>query len=191
MINIIELSVLSFLTETPKKEQLAKEFVVKVNDRGPLYIPALVKLINKYNKVAAKIKYGDYLVFKTKEVYRETSSNDVIDLDLPIYKLSDDFKKIEKLINNFFENVYKPATTCDICDYCPFSTKCRRDTIIRDGEWVSSRKEEKVTIFNNYVKVGYDQYDIHTNFYGEETVKIRGQKFEVLSDYKGYYLQLI
>lgn len=41
---------------------------------------------------------------------------------------------------------------------------------------------EKVTIFDNWVKVGYNQYDIYVDLFGREIVYIKGQKFFIATD---------
>jgi hypothetical protein len=43
-------------------------------------------------------------------------------------------------------------------------------------------KEQKVTIFDNWVKVGYNQYDIYTNFKGEEFIYVDRHKFFIEKD---------
>jgi tRNA splicing endonuclease len=46
-------------------------------------------------------------------------------------------------------------------------------------------QERKVTIFDNWVKVGYNQYDIFCNLRGEEFVYIDGAKFTIHTDRYG------
>jgi hypothetical protein len=45
--------------------------------------------------------------------------------------------------------------------------------------------EEKVTVFNNWVKVGYNQYDIYCDLFGNEFIYINGQKFGIEKDRRG------
>lgn len=182
---------------------LPEEFIVKVNDRGPLYSKELIKLIEKYRQVngsATKyVKFGNYVIFEKSGVSVETDANEAADLRLPIYKLADRYDTVVKLVNNFFQNVYKPKTTgCPfagtmVCAACPFSnykTKKKEPTIIRDGHFVNV--EEKVSIMYNFVKIGYDQYDIIEDWLtGTRLVEIEGNIFKVKSDYKGKYLELV
>lgn len=194
MKNILEvINILTIEFEAPKVERLAKEFVIKINDRGPLYTEKLGQLIKKYvginSRVVNSLRYGDYVVFVKNDVYTDKNDDRVLDLDLPIYKMTNDYNKIEKLINNFFKNVYVKKQAFDICDYCPFSKKAKQQpTIFRDGQYVNIK--EKVSIFHTYVKVGYDIYEIDVRR-GHKFVDIEGDLFEVKSDYRGFYLELV
>lgn len=196
MKNILEvINIFAIEFETPKVERLAKEFVIKINDRGPLYTEKLGQLIKKYvginSRVVSNLRYGDYVVFVKDDVYTDKNDDNVLDLDLPIYKMTNDYGKIEKLIKNFFNNVYvKKQQHVDICDYCPFSKKAKKQqsTIFRDGQYVNIK--EKVSIFHTYVKVGYDIYEIYYRG-SRKIVDIEGELFEVKSDYRGFYLELV
>lgn len=202
MRNSFELVTLIFTTEEKKSEKLDKEFVVKINDRG-FYLDELIKLVKKHtsvNSVINKLQYGDYLVFTKNDVYRDTNDDRVADLDLNQYKLTHNWNKIEKLINNFFNNVYTSKQTykCPFeetdCDDCLFNINRRnnqkKDIIYRDGQYIDMK--ERINICYNHVKVGYDNYDIYTRNFGyKEYVDIEGETFEIKSDYKGKYLKLI
>lgn len=192
----------------PKK--LDKEFVVKINDRGTKYIDALVELIEDYKpvlgKVAKKIKFGTYISFEKNQVSVLTDSNELDELeDLNVYKLVENFSKVEKLVKNFFNNVYQEKKTTS-CDSCPLKPICdaldileeiqalpkkRVNNIILDGEYITV--EEKVSIFTNHVKIGYEQFKIRENrFTGTKYVTIEGLKFYVKRDWYGNkYLQLV
>ena len=45
--------------------------------------------------------------------------------------------------------------------------------------------DEKVTIFDNWVKVGYNQYDVYVDLFGREIVYIHGAKFFIEEDRLG------
>jgi len=191
MKNFVEAALLLVFQE-PTKSVLDKEFVIKVNTRDDDAIDDLINLIKKYvstkNNVIRDICYGDYLVFTKNDVRLETNDDKVADLDINIYKVNGNYSKIEKLIKNFFNNVYHSKKSSDKCEYCPFRTKRNNSNIIRDGQYV--RMSERVNIGWNYVKVGYETYDIYNNRKGN-FVNIEGEKFEVLVDYNGQYLKLV
>jgi hypothetical protein len=44
---------------------------------------------------------------------------------------------------------------------------------------------EKVTVFNNWVKVGYNQYDIYLDLFGNEFIYVEGEKFFINKDRYG------
>jgi len=179
------------------EQKLVPEFVVKINDRGPLYTEKLVNMVKKHvdvNNIVNKLRYGNYLVFVKDDIYRETNEDKVLDLDLPIYKITDDYSKVEKLVNNFFKNVYSPKTfnVCDVCplyDICPFGKKQRKGReIYRDGDYIEMT--EQLNICNKYVSVGYDIYRTYTRGYNKY-VNIEGTIFQVKQDRVSDYLELV
>jgi hypothetical protein len=179
------------------EQKLVPEFVVKINDRGPLYTEGLINMIKKHKSVndnIKKLRYGNYLVFVKDNIYRENNEDKVLDLDLPIYKITDDYSKVEKLVNNFFKNVYSPKTfnVCDVCplhDICPFGKKQHKNReIYRDGDYIEMT--EQLNICNKYVSVGYDIYRTYTRGYNKY-VNIEGTIFQVKQDRVSDYLELV
>jgi ASC-1-like (ASCH) protein len=196
------ITILAFIEEQKKQvivEKLSKEFIVKVNTGDSDYVEDFMELLKDYHKInnrnARKIKRGDYIVFVKNDFYVEMSDDKAYDLDLPVLKLTNDYTKIEKLVKNYFKNVYSPKANKTSCvyDFCPFSKYCenaytKRKNIVRNGDYMEL--EAKVTIGYNYVKVGYDAYTIYTTR-GREFVDIEDAIFEVKDDRKGYYLELV
>jgi hypothetical protein len=45
--------------------------------------------------------------------------------------------------------------------------------------------EQKVTVFDNWVKVGYNQYDIYCNLFGDKFIYVEGVKFFIHKDRYG------
>ena len=196
MLNIIEFLTVIANIEQPA-EKLAKEFVVKVNDRGSLYERGekhllykdeLIKLINKYEKtnrdVANKIKYGTYIIFKKNRVTTTNVANEAYDYELPVYSLVEDNKKVVKTVKNFFENVYEEDIKTTVCGCCPLYALgicdgSDNEEIIWDGQFINV--EEKVTIFDSFVKVGYSTYKIKSDIFGDKYVTIEGERFQVKS----------
>ena len=186
-----------------KSHKLPNEFVVEIDDCGSLYTKSLLNIIKKHVEIkkstAKNIEYGDHLVFVKDDVYVEENNSAVRRLNLPEYSLVQQYESVEKLVNNFFKNVFiskkKNHNTFDFCALCPFATFCPatskvKDDFIYDGDYVSV--DEKVSIFYNFVKVGYDQYDIYLTKSGKERVNIEDETFEIKRDFFGTkYLKLI
>lgn len=194
-----ELTDLLFVfTEQKSSPKLPKEFTVEIDDRGELYLQSLTNFLKTYSRVdksaLRKLEYGDTIVFTPKEVYVETDIRKASKLKLVSLSLVNDYNKVEKAVRNFFTNVFvgKSNDMPSCCKNCPFSTTCYKkdNTIIYDGEYISV--EEKVSIMYNFVKVGYDQYDIITTYSGQQLVTIEDELFEVKKTRGGKkYLQLL
>jgi hypothetical protein len=179
-----------------------KEFAVKIDDRGKLYIKSLVELVEKHvslrKRAIKNLEVGDFVVFTKKDIYVEDNPFALVGSDLKVLSLVNDHDKVLSYVRNFFKsnNLKKKTSSIyneiDLCDVCPFSDICGSidNNIIRDGEFINV--EEKVTIQYNSVKVGYDLYRIYSTRFGKKYVNIEGQKFEVKNDYMtGKYLQLV
>jgi len=57
-----------------------------------------------------------------------------------------------------------------------------------------ARKKRKVTVFNNFVKVGFDRYRIHKDYFtGYEYALIDGKRYEIAREFwtgKGYLVEI-
>ncbi len=182
---------------TEKSPKLPTEFAIEIDDRGELYLQSLTNIlrdIKRIDKVALRrLEYGDTIVFTKNEVYVETNPRIASKLRITTLSLVNDYNKIEKTIKNFFKNTFvgKTKEEPNCCKYCPLKSTCynKHDDRIYDGQYISV--EEKVSIMYNFVKVGYDQYDI-VNLFGNQVVTIEDELFEVKKDRNGKkYLQLL
>jgi hypothetical protein len=180
---------------------LAKEFAVRIDDRGDLYLKSLTAIMKKFininNKVVKNIEFGDYILFTKADVLHEDNYYKVIKSGIKILSLTSEYSNVEKHVVNYFKNVYSPKkeVTISLCDFCPFADLCSKpepkkaEDIIYDGDFVNV--SEKVSIFYNFVKVGYDQYDIY-DLFGSKYVNIEGDLLEIKSDrYGKKYLKLV
>lgn len=198
MENLISiLSVLAAFTQV--ENNLPKEFAINVDDRGQLYLKSLIEMMKKNisvnNNTVKKVKYGDIIVFADNDVTREDNYREVVRRGIPILSLVTEYDKVEKAVKNFFKNVYKPVKI-NPCVGCPMFGLCAelqkaesKSNIIYNGEYISV--DEKVSIFYNFVKVGYDQYDIYEVF-GSKFVDIEDEVFQVKTDRCGKkFLELV
>ena len=181
------------VTLEPKKEEpkFPKAFAIEIDDVLGLYKLSLLnrikKATSKFDKnIANKINYGDYLVFSEKGVELEKDFRNLLFKGTPVIKLVKDFEKAYDTVENFFTNVYKPKTSP--CDNCPLAAVCKaalgmiekQEPIkVYDGEFISV--EEKVQIFTNYVKVGYDTYPLFM-YKNKVVFKTEDAVFEVKRD---------
>jgi hypothetical protein len=187
--NIFATMLANILDIEPK---MPEKFAVYVDDKGRMYKDALVKVIGKYvntnSNTIKNTKIGSVIIFGNNDIVL-AYKYDAIEAGLRTMSLSEEFEQIVKYIENYFENIYNPILKA--CQNCPLATLCGICTkntnvnntkhsnvnkIIFDGDFISM--DEKVSIFNNFVKVGYDQYDI-TNLFGKEVVEIEGILFAV------------
>ena len=181
----------------------------EINDR--------VKLdINHVNN----LKLNDQVLF-TKDNIRVLSNYEIFFYNnIKIYSALNDFYELYKtIIPNFFKKIFKSKkkevsiNTALIDITCPledaiynsiFSTGTiyrTNTTSINDSKpGISGRYydgdrlnvSEKITILNNYVKVGYDAYEIYNDIYGYKYVVIGGTKYVVDSDVRNNkYLQKV
>jgi len=167
------------------KEEIKKDFVVLINDYGTFYTKALLDIIRKNYKngvdenLANRLENGDYLFFikDTVKVYDGKGGSSIPYTDgLRVYCLSSEFSTIKGLIEK--NNKTK-------CEFCPFSmfNKRKSNNRIYDGDVINV--EEKVSIFSNFVKIGYDTYPIFGEtpifpFFDEEYVSIEGEMYKVV-----------
>jgi len=179
-----------------------KEFAVKIDDRGKLYLKSLVELVEKHvglsKRKVKNLETGDFVLFTKNDISVETNPFALVGSGITVLSLVNDHDKVLSYTRNFFKsnNLKKKTSSIydeiDLCDVCPFSDICGSidNNIIRDGEFINV--EEKVTIQYNYVKVGYDLYRIITKRNGKKYVNIEGSTFEVKNTYAtGKYLQLV
>jgi hypothetical protein len=184
-----------FTEQIVPKLQLPKEFAVKIDDCGSLYLKSLINILKTksvINKTALQnLETGDTVVFTKNEVYVEDCVCTNLGSNITKLSLVKDYSKVEKSIDNFFKNVFKKVEKPSCCDYCKLQPTCfntNKDRIY-DGQYISI--EEKVSIMYNFVKVGYEQYDIVELCNGKKYVTIEDEEFEVKKDRLGNkYLQL-
>jgi len=166
--------------ENNKKEEQPREFIVEIDDPGTDYLESLLNIIEKYNKrgidirKANSIEYGDFLVF-TKNDIRLRKNNLFCN---KVLSLVGDYYKIENLIKKLYKDDRNlPSEACNNCPYYK-SAKKRNFTkeILIDGDFIDV--DEKISVFNNFIKIGYDTYDIYDHK-GKDIVDIDGTIYEV------------
>ncbi len=165
-----------------QKENI-KEFIVEVDDCLGEYLESLLNVIEKYNdkgvnlRKANTIEYGDFLVFTKNQVYIKKN---YVCTSNKIYSLVSDYYKIKDLIKKLYKNNSDclPYKACKNCPYYKLGKRVLKD-ILFDGEFIDV--DEKVSVFNNFVKIGYDTYDIYTH-HGKDLVEIDGIIYEIKSN---------
>lgn len=184
----------------PPAKKFATEFIIDIDDRSNAYLSSLLTTINGYSeldrKITSGIKYGDSLLFNTSGVNLLTESEDSLHYLYQTKRIGIVAKYTDAIdhVKNFFKNVYVAPKKVTTTYFCPFSCvaqeKPKEVTVldllngilniksepktpskIYDGDRISVK--EKVSIFNNFVKVGYEVYSIHT---------IRGDEYVVIGD---------
>jgi len=193
---ISNLIILGIEVEQIMAPKLPKEFAVKIDDCGTMYLESLINILKTKSQVNKsqlnRLEKGDTVVFTKKEVYVEDNPFSVASLRTTKLSLVKDYYKVEKAINNFFKNEFvgsKKQYNC--CNGCPFEPICSNNNTDRiyDGQYITM--EEKVSIMYNFVKVGYEQYDI-VSFLGKQVITIEDELFEIKKDRNGKkYLQLL
>lgn len=187
--------------------------VLNTDDDYGLYVRRLVEEIKRLDlvqqpKVLRKksiknIERMDLIVFGDAKGnldydYRVETNAEALDhLDGRIFKVYDittDFHKVIKRLRSYAsENegneevvIVKersvPVTEIDI-DVTIHERKPRKQIPILLIK--NKVKEEKVTIFDNWVKVGYNQYDIYVDLNGRERVYIDGVRYFIEQDHFG------
>lgn len=195
-----------------KKVKKSLPFVIlnSDNDYG-FYVRRLVKEIQKNSELLEQpkilrkkslknIETGDLIVFgdnlgNVEYDYRiETDPKNLDHLDgrsFKVYDIINDFDKVIKRLKKyvaenkgeyvFVEEEETYGRIAEINIDVNVHQKAPKVTtpiaILRNAVC-----EEKVTIFDNWVKVGYNQYDIYVDLFGREIVYIDGNKFFVQED---------
>lgn len=180
------------------------------------YLKSLSREIRKYpllseqsqewwgGKKVSKAAFNDAIIFGDAPSnftydYRLGTLNDVQESGVTrIYDLVVDFKRIQSALQKYYTanyggDYFYPRHHIPCCKPArkkrTSSTSVRMTTTVRVNNLVQKRKQSKVnkvTVFNNHVKVGFNQYDIFlTNRKRKEFVMIDGHKFWVKADTLG------
>lgn len=174
------------------------------NDYG-FYVRCLVKEIQKLGtltqipkpfrvKSLKNINTGDLIVFGDSNGlldydYRvETNAKKLEHLDgrkWKAYDLVNDYEKVVKRLRKYaqanFGSVDESDTEIEINVNVNVPTDTTSyKTII--GVAYPRISKEKVTIFDNWVKIGYNQYDIFVDLLGNEMIYVDGYKFFIKED---------
>jgi hypothetical protein len=166
------------IVQQKNKDKESKEFVVEVDDCIGDYLESLLNIIEKHNsrgvnlRKASNIDFGDLLVFTKNEIYIKKNyvSNS------KVYSLVSDYYKIKEMIKNLYKDNLDnlPHKDCKNCPYYKSGKKFAKQ-ILFDNEYIDI--DEKVSIFNNFVKIGYDTFDIKNDL-----VNINGTIYEVVTN---------
>ena len=175
-----------FMMQQEENKKESNEFIVEVSDCGGSYISSLLNIINKRHsdgvdyKAAKAIEYGDYLVFTKTNIYIKDGNKYNPSKCNKILDLIDDYYEIENLIKKLYKKSSDYLSHND-CKKCPYykASKRQMKSVLFDGDFVDF--DEKVSIFNNFVKIGYDQYDIKDKG-GKSFVNIGDSIYEVISN---------
>lgn len=193
------------------KVKKAFPFVILNTDHdNGFYVKRLIKEIKKYSeltempKVLRKkslkniethdlIVFGDNLGTINYDYRVETNPNSLDHLDgrvFKVYDIKEDFDKILKRLKKYVnennnnelylveEEDVKVSEVIISVNEVKHTPKVRIPlAILRNNV-----SQEKVTIFDSWVKVGYNQYDIFVDLLGNEVVYIDGHKFYIKED---------
>ena len=174
-----------------KEEPKIKNFIIFIDDMLGLYKNSLMFQLKKHSKnfndnAVKNVKYGSYLYIHDKKADIMYDVRDLVFQGIPMLSLVKDYEKI----SNLLEEVYidKKDNLPLVCKNCPLNTICGilKDLVeeekplkVYDGEFISV--EEKVQIFTNYVKVGYDTYPLFM-YKNKVVFKTEDAVFEVKRD---------
>jgi ABC-type proline/glycine betaine transport system ATPase subunit len=208
---INELLALAGYFNTPKAEKLPEEFAILLD--GPFSsVDDIFNIIddnaNLDLKQVNRVTEDDIILFTKNDIRvlndTENILFDVVHSKVKKYKTSKDFIIIKKVLNNFFNNVFTKKKNNKKYDQ-PIPTICvgaltyndineaflsYDKTRYYDGQQLNV--EEKISIFTNFVKVGYDAYEIYETCLGTKLVKIGKTVYEVDTDLFGRkYLQKV
>lgn len=210
--NIVHrISILSIGDKTEKRNSRPTPFIVINSDRdNGYYITRLLKKIRKYGleEFAADddvslrtIEPEDILIFgeSVEGAYDVRVSDDYTDVDgldarrfkeKNVLDLVDDFDKVMKMVDQYEErpcrnrkgrNSSSRRTPLTFPVYAvvgdDFDVVCR--------PVVECWTKKKITIFNNWVKVGTDVYDIYVDLFGNEFIKYKGTKLFIHTNWVG------
>ena len=208
---INELLALAGYFNTPKAEKLPEEFAILLD--GPFSsVDDIFNIIddnaNLDLKQVGRVTEDDIILFTKNDIKvlndTENILFDVVHSKVKKYKTSKDLVIIKKVLNNFFNNVFtknknnKKWVGVLVYDDNKFNineawkreVKNHDTTRYYDGQQLNV--EEKISIFSNFVKVGYDAYEIYETCLGTRLVKIGKTVYEVDTDLFGRkYLQKV
>jgi hypothetical protein len=212
---INELLALAGYFNTPKVEKLPEEFAILLD--GPFSsVNDIFNIIddnaNLDLKQVGRVTEDDIILFTKNDIRvlndTENILFDVVYSKVKKYKTSKDLVIIKKVLNNFFNNVFTknknnkkydqpiPTTWVGVLVYDDINEDWKREvkkhdtTRYYDGQQLNV--EEKISIFSNFVKVGYDAYEIYETCLGTRLVKIGKTVYEVDTDLFGRkYLQKV
>ena len=190
---------LSIFENLRPKKQDAPFIVINSDKRNGLYVKKLARLIADYDLTAkygdddiAQLGALDAIVFDAKrgfDYYFLSTSEMLANADKfeVAYDLIEDFKKIEWRLKETFGDT-KPKVTTGTVDRAIIITAKQLQpqpvitfqpirryvsgiaTIEEARPVVSTVKAEKITIFDNWVKIGFNQFDIYVDLFGNEFI---------------------
>lgn len=193
-------------SESKKTKEKEYPFVVlnTDNDYG-FYVRRLVEEIKSVGELSQipkvlrikslkEIKTGDLIVFGDSnglidyDFRIETNAKRLEHLDGRKYKVYDlikDFNKVIDRLHKYAEANFnlgsKEETEVEINVNVnvPLDRTNYKSIVGVSYPYVN---KEKVTIFDNWVKIGYNQYDIFVDLFGNEMIYVDGYKFFVKED---------
>lgn len=163
--------------------------IVDTNDKVPNLVEAIrglgfVERTAKLNLTPALLRVNKLLVFDEKEEYD--------------YEIEDNNPLISSWLGDIFgKRYYKTSSDLNkiLIELSDFAgkKKQKKDMTI-DITITRTRKprKNKVRVFTNFVKVGWDQYSIKHDWLGNEYVVIKGTRYEIMRNIfgDGYLVEL-
>jgi len=193
MINDIILGL--FVNAQQHEERLfPKEFEIILDDRTNAR--RLFSLINSYislNDVKERAELDDVITFKKDDIYLHEGSRCGI-----YFSVRREYSYIEQLLRNFFKTFIpkkKKIEPIQVVLGCPFMSSglmgcattpinnTRLSNRYYDGDILNL--EEEIHIFPDFVKVGFELYEIWSTDYNTKIVKIGRSTYKVDQDLIG------
>jgi len=215
---ILSSYLLSEATKKLETEYIPQEFIVSIDDiSNGVKLIDIIENNTSLNIRKYDVSLGDYILFvkddiRLLDIYKDFNS--IFREGRKHLTLKNNYTKVKEIVNNFFRYVFTPkkknvVTTIINSGGIPglnninpftafeFATSPIKSTYIPkisglyyDGDRLNV--DEKISIFNNFVKVGYDAYEIFETILGEKVVKIGKSIYSINEDFLGNkYIQKV
>lgn len=194
------------------KEKKNPFIVINTDNDYGLYVKQLKKELDKYKNLTGisdfhdietnnLIVFGDNANFDYRiEMNYYTLNNLPYKRDVKIFDLVDDFDKIVRRLatyckNNGIKRKYATTRSATRPIECPLFTTVEYETYVPIPVAKKVKKTlfsvykkpdvsvEKITVHANWVKIGWNQYDIYVDLRGEEFIVLEdGEKLFIVTD---------
>lgn len=186
--------------KTPSKKKAFGVFVTEPRMMNKRYIKSLLKEVAKYPKLQeaskafwnatsiSKAQFGDTIIFGDApegfvydiRVEKDLNFAQAICKDKRVYDLIGEWSNVKKAISKYYTSNYPTKrSTSSPCVNVTVKVNVNTTPIKRQKSW------EKVTIFHNFVKVGFDQFDILVDKKEKKYVIIDDDLFRIKRDIFG------
>ena len=184
------------------KQRKENPFVVVNTDNGyGYYVRELVRLAKSYGlteqsgtfsqRSVRNINTSDIIIFGDAPAFCDFDYRVETDLEViskldgrrfKVYGIVDDFKRVKKRLREYAlnNNLVSEKQPRSEGVSLRLNVNVQRPTVKLLAVKEPALQMEKVTVHNNWVKVGYRQYDIYVDLFGNEFIKLEdGTKFWV------------